>query len=70
MRAYRLVDPKLLSVIRKAMENIKDYHEKQLEKSWFTSQDNGVILGQKVTPMERVGVYVPGERLFILPLFL
>lgn len=60
--AYRLVDPELLTVIRKAMVNIRAYHEKQLEKSWFTSEDNGVILGQKVTAMERVGVYVPGGK--------
>lgn len=60
--AYRLVDPKLLEVIRKALENIKAYHEKQRQNSWFTSEDSGIMLGQKVTPLETVGVYVPGGK--------
>lgn len=60
--AYDLVDPKLLEVIRKAIVNIRRYHEKQRQQSWFTSEDNGIILGQKVTPLERVGVYVPGGK--------
>ena len=57
--AYSLVDPKLLDVIRKALVNIKDYHQKQVQNSWFTS-NYGVILGQKVTALEKAGVYVPG----------
>ena len=59
--AYSLVDPKLLDVIRKALVNIKDYHQKQVQNSWFTSND-GVILGQKVTALEKAGVYVPGGK--------
>lgn len=60
--AYRNVDPTLLDVIRKALVNIRDYHEKQRQYSWFDSKDNGIILGQKVTPLKRVGVYVPGGK--------
>ena len=60
--AYDAVDPKLLEVIRKALVNIRSYHEKQIQNSWFTSQDSGIILGQKVTALERVGVYVPGGK--------
>ncbi|MCR5451144.1 MAG: histidinol dehydrogenase [Lachnospiraceae bacterium] len=59
--AYDKVDPGLLSVIKKAIINIKKFHEKQLKNSWFTSED-GIFLGQKVTPLEKVGVYVPGGR--------
>lgn len=59
--AYKLVDEKLLAVIRKALVNIKKYHEKQLQNSWFTSED-GIILGQKVTALEKAGVYVPGGK--------
>ena len=60
--AYELVDPKLLDVIRKALVNIRDYHAKQRQYSWFDSQDSGIILGQKVTPLKNVGVYVPGGK--------
>lgn len=60
--AYEAVDPALLTVIRKALVNIRAYHEKQRQYSWFDSRDNGVILGQKVTPLQRVGVYVPGGK--------
>lgn len=60
--AYEAVDPALLAVIRKALVNIRAYHEKQRQYSWFDSRDNGVILGQKVTPLQRVGVYVPGGK--------
>lgn len=60
--AYDMVDPKLLAVIRKALVNIRSYHEKQRQFSWFDSQENGVILGQKVTPLNTVGVYVPGGK--------
>ena len=56
--AYTQVDEKLLAVIRKALVNIRKYHEKQLQNSWFTSED-GIILGQKVTALSKVGVYVP-----------
>ena len=57
--AYKLVDPKLLDVIRKALVNIKTFHEKQVQNSWFTTND-GIILGQKVTALDKAGVYVPG----------
>ena len=60
--AYREVDPKLLAVIRKALVNIRSFHEKQKQNSWFTSTEEGIFLGQKITPMERVGVYVPGGK--------
>lgn len=60
--AYATVDPTLLNVIRKALVNIREYHEKQRQYSWFDSKDNGIILGQKVTPLKRVGVYVPGGK--------
>lgn len=60
--AYRLVDPSLLEVIRKALVNINRYHEKQRQNSWFTTEENGTMLGQKVTPLNRVGVYVPGGK--------
>uniref|UniRef100_UPI003FEE8A0E histidinol dehydrogenase n=1 Tax=Roseburia sp. TaxID=2049040 RepID=UPI003FEE8A0E len=60
--AYREVDPKLLEVIRKALVNIRSYHEKQRQFSWFDSEDSGIILGQKITPLKRVGVYVPGGK--------
>lgn len=60
--AYEKVDPALIAVIRKALVNIRRYHEKQLQNSWFTSGENGTMLGQKVTPLSRVGVYVPGGK--------
>lgn len=60
--AYENVEPKLLEVIRKALVNIKSYHEKQRQYSWFDSEESGILLGQKVTPLQRVGVYVPGGK--------
>ena len=60
--AYEQVDPKLLDVIRKALVNIRDYHAKQKQYSWFDSDESGIILGQKVTPLKNVGVYVPGGK--------
>ncbi len=60
--AYSLVDERLVEVIRKALVNIREYHEKQKRNSWFDAQPNGTILGQKITPLERVGVYVPGGK--------
>ena len=60
--AYTLVDENLVRVIRKALVNIKEYHEKQKQYSWFDSKPDGTILGQKVTPIERAGVYVPGGK--------
>ena len=60
--AYEAVDPALIDVIRKALVNIRSYHEKQRQNSWFTSETNGTMLGQKVTALQRVGVYVPGGK--------
>ncbi len=60
--AYEQVDPNLLDVIRKALVNIRDYHAKQKQYSWFDSDESGIILGQKVTPLKTVGVYVPGGK--------
>lgn len=60
--AYELADPSFISILRKARSNIKKYHEKQLRNSWFDAQPDGTILGQKVTPLQRVGVYVPGGK--------
>ena len=60
--AYTLVDPELLDVIRKALVNIREYHEKQRQYSWFDSKPNGTMLGQKVTPLATTGVYVPGGK--------
>lgn len=60
--ALTLVEPSLLSVMEKSMKNIREYHEKQKQYSWFDSQPNGTILGQKITPLASVGVYVPGGK--------
>lgn len=60
--AYTLVDASLVEVIRKALVNIRAYHEKQKQYSWFDSTPAGTILGQKITPLSRVGVYVPGGK--------
>lgn len=60
--AYETVDPALVDVIRKSLVNIRSYHEKQKQNSWFTSSEDGTMLGQKVTPLEKVGVYVPGGK--------
>lgn len=61
-KAYTLVDAKLVDVIRKAIVNIRSYHEKQKQYSWFDSKPDGTILGQKITPLAYVGVYVPGGK--------
>lgn len=58
----RLETPELVQVIRRSLKNIKEYHEKQKQYSWFDSKPDGSILGQKVTPLSRVGVYVPGGK--------
>ena len=60
--AYELVDADLLAVIKKALVNIRDYHANQKQNSWFTSTSQGTMLGQKVTPLDTVGVYVPGGK--------
>ena len=60
--AYTQVDSELIEVIRKALVNIRSYHEKQKRTSWFDSKEDGTLLGQKITPLARVGVYVPGGK--------
>ncbi len=60
--ALSKVDPNLLAVMKKSMKNIREYHEKQKQYSWFDSKPNGTILGQKVTALSSVGVYVPGGK--------
>lgn len=60
--AYAQVDEELLAVIRKSLVNIRDYHAKQKQYSWFDSKPDGIILGQKVSALSRVGVYVPGGK--------
>ena len=60
--AYEELDPSLIDVIRQSAENIKNFHMKQLRNSWFDAKPDGTILGMKITPLERVGVYVPGGK--------
>lgn len=60
--AMQTVDSDLLISLRKAQENITAYHEKQKETSWFFEQEEGIMLGQKITPIDRVGVYIPGGK--------
>ena len=59
--AYETIDAELLETIRKSAANIRAFHEKQKQRSWFTTED-GIFLGQKITAVEKVGVYVPGGR--------
>lgn len=60
--AYQNVDSSLVEIIKKAKQNIQSYHEKQKQYSWFDSKPDGTMLGQKVTALQRVGVYVPGGK--------
>lgn len=60
--AYDCIEPELLSIIKKALKNIEAYHAKQKQYSWFDSKPDGTLLGQKVTPLQRVGIYVPGGK--------
>lgn len=60
--AYDKIDTRLLETIRKALKNIRDYHEKQRQYSWFDTTSEGTMLGQKVTPLQAAGVYVPGGK--------
>ncbi len=60
--AYDKIDKELLEVMRKALKNIREFHEKQRMNSWFDAKGDGSILGQKITPLGRVGVYVPGGK--------
>jgi histidinol dehydrogenase len=59
-KAYKMVSENLIEIITEAAANIRKYHEKQLRPSWMTTEENGTMLGQKVTPLDSVGVYVPG----------
>lgn len=60
--AYRIVGEELTAILRRAAERIRVFHEREAEKSWFMTEENGSLLGQRVLPMDRVGVYVPGGR--------
>lgn len=60
--AYNEIDDGLVRIIRKALENIRSYHAKQKRNSWFDAAPKGTILGQKITPLAKVGVYVPGGK--------
>ena len=60
--AYDTIDPALTETIRKSLKNIRDYHEKQKQYSWFDTTPEGTMLGQKVTPLASAGVYVPGGK--------
>jgi histidinol dehydrogenase len=60
--AKSLVSPEFMEALKKAAERIKAFHKNQVEKSWFTNEESGILLGQKVTPLESVGVYVPGGK--------
>lgn len=62
LEAEKLVSASFIEAIKKAKENIASFHERQLENSWLTFKDDGIMLGQKVTPMDRVGIYVPGGK--------
>lgn len=60
--AYALVSDDLVEIMKRAAENIREYHMKQKQYSWFDSKPDGTMLGQKVTPLSKVGVYVPGGK--------
>jgi histidinol dehydrogenase len=61
-RAYEALEPTLKASLHLAYDRIRSYHEKQLPKSWFDTEANGTILGQKVTPVDRAGLYIPGGK--------
>ena len=60
--AYAAVPEELVGIIRRAIARIRKFHEQQKQKSWFMTEDNGMVLGQRVTPLQRAGVYVPGGK--------
>lgn len=60
--AMKLVDQELIDIMKEAAVNIRDYHRLQKEKSWFETKSNGIMLGQLITPIQRVGIYVPGGK--------
>ena len=59
-QAFREVDPKFLEILREAAKNIRAFHEKQVRQSFIMNENKGVVTGQKITPIDRVGLYVPG----------
>ncbi|MGE6204106.1 histidinol dehydrogenase [Guptibacillus hwajinpoensis] len=61
-RAYHDLSDELITTIRQAAGNIQSFHERQRRESWFTTSEDGTMLGQKVTPLDSVGVYVPGGK--------
>ena len=60
--AYKLVDPELVGVIRRAIRRIRAFHEHERQESWFMTEKDGMVLGQRITPLQRAGVYVPGGK--------
>lgn len=60
--AYAQMDPEFVKVLRASTENIRAFHSKQLRNSWFDAKEDGTILGMKITPINRAGVYVPGGK--------
>ncbi|ADC49138.1 histidinol dehydrogenase [Alkalihalophilus pseudofirmus OF4] len=62
LAAYEQLDPGVLKAIREAIGNIRDFHQRQVQQSWMTTKEDGTILGQKVTPLDAVGLYVPGGK--------
>ena len=60
--AYSLVDADLIETMKKSIANIRDFHERQVRNSWFHTREDGVILGQRITALASVGVYVPGGK--------
>ncbi|MDR1775716.1 MAG: histidinol dehydrogenase [Actinomycetes bacterium] len=60
--AYDAVSPELVAALRKAADRIRAFHERQVQQSWFTTEETGTLLGQKITPIARVGIYAPGGR--------
>lgn len=60
--AYEEVDTKLIEIMKKSIQNVKDFHKKQLPNSWIDTKEDGSILGQKITSLESVGIYVPGGK--------
>ncbi|MBV5277755.1 MAG: histidinol dehydrogenase [Campylobacteraceae bacterium] len=61
-KAYDALEPKLKDALQLAYDRIRSYHEKLLPKSWLDFEDNGTVLGQKVTPVDRAGLYIPGGK--------
>ncbi len=59
-KAYASLDEEVVTIIREAAQNIRDYHKRQVRESWMVTKKDGTVLGQKITPLESVGVYVPG----------